>query len=280
MNFCFVILHYRTSNDTIECIKSIQKLEGDYKIVIVDNASQNGSIERIEALFANNDEIVIIKNTKNLGFAAGNNIGYAYARTQIKANMIAVLNNDIVIKQKDFINRIFELYRNSQFHIAGPDIVSLVDGHHQSPVVEKINSISKANKELFKYRILRIINKIGLYELMTRQPKKELNKISVADPMRYQENVILHGSFVIFSPMYVSEEECAFRPDTFMYMEEPILYEYCMLKNYKTVFDPSIVIYHKEDSSTNSLYNAAYAKREFVFKNMIRSLKIYRNLLK
>ncbi|WP_257608717.1 glycosyltransferase [Streptococcus pneumoniae] len=190
MNFCFVILHYRTSNDTIECIKSIQKLEGDYKIVIVDNASQNGSIERVEALFANNDEIVIIKNTKNLGFAAGNNIGYAYARTQIKADMIAVLNNDIVIKQKDFINRIFELYRNSQFHIAGPDIVSLVDGHHQSPVVEKINSISKANKELFKYRILRIINKIGLYELMTRQPKKELNRISVADPMRYQENVM------------------------------------------------------------------------------------------
>ncbi|VNT90388.1 glycosyltransferase [Streptococcus pneumoniae] len=280
MNFCFVILHYRTSNDTIECIKSIQKLEGDYKIVIVDNASQNGSIERVEALFTNNDEIVIIKNTKNLGFAAGNNIGYAYARTQIKADMIAVLNNDIVIKQKDFINRIFELYRNSQFHIAGPDIVSLVDGHHQSPVVEKINSISKANKELFKYRILRIINKIGLYELMTRQPKKELNRISVADPMRYQENVILHGSFVIFSPLYVSEEECAFRPDTFMYMEEPILYEYCMLKNYKTVFDPSIVIYHKEDSSTNSLYNAAYAKREFVFKNMIRSLKIYRSLLK
>lgn len=280
MDFCFVILHYRTSNDTIECIKSIQKLEGDYKIVIVDNASQNGSIERVEALFANNDEIVIIKNTKNLGFAAGNNIGYAYARTQIKADMIAVLNNDIVIKQKDFINRIFELYRNSQFHIAGPDIVSLVDGHHQSPVVEKINSISKANKELFKYRILRIINKIGLYELMTRQPKKELNRISVADPMRYQENVILHGSFVIFSPLYVSEEECAFRPDTFMYMEEPILYEYCMLKNYKTVFDPSIVIYHKEDSSTNSLYNAAYAKREFVFKNMIRSLKIYRSLLK
>lgn len=280
MNFCFVILHYRTSNDTIECIKSIQKLEGDYKIVIVDNASQNGSIERVEALFANNDEIVIIKNTKNLGFAAGNNIGYAYARTQIKADMIAVLNNDIVIKQKDFINRIFELYRNSQFHIAGPDIVSLVDGHHQSPVVEKINSISKANKELFKYRILRIINKIGLYELMTRQPKKELNRISVADPMRYQENVILHGSFVIFSPLYVSEEECAFRPDTFMYMEEPILYEYCMLKNYKTVFDPSIVIYHKEDSSTNSLYDAAYAKREFVFKNMIRSLKIYRSLLK
>ncbi|HGK9498072.1 TPA: glycosyltransferase family 2 protein [Streptococcus pneumoniae] len=280
MNFCFVILHYRTSNDTIECIKSIQKLEGDYKIVIVDNASQNGSIERVEALFANNDEIVIIKNTKNLGFAAGNNIGYAYARTQIKTDMIAVLNNDIVIKQKDFINRIFELYRNSQFHIAGPDIVSLVDGHHQSPVVEKINSISKANKELFKYRILRIINKIGLYELMTRQPKKELNRISVADPMRYQENVILHGSFVIFSPLYVSEEECAFRPDTFMYMEEPILYEYCMLKNYKTVFDPSIVIYHKEDSSTNSLYNAAYAKREFVFKNMIRSLKIYRSLLK
>ena len=48
MNYCFVILHYKTEKDTIECINSIKKLSGNYSIVVVDNASNNGSIEAVE----------------------------------------------------------------------------------------------------------------------------------------------------------------------------------------------------------------------------------------
>ena len=104
MELCFVILHYRTSEDTIECVRSIQELDGKYNIVIVDNASQNGSIEKVESIFSSDNKIFIIKNQKNLGFAEGNNIGYDYARKQLHATMVAVLNNDIVIKQNNFFS--------------------------------------------------------------------------------------------------------------------------------------------------------------------------------
>lgn len=39
----FVILHYRAIDTTRSCVKSIRALAGDKHIVIVDNASPNGT---------------------------------------------------------------------------------------------------------------------------------------------------------------------------------------------------------------------------------------------
>ena len=39
----FVILHYRAADMTRKCVERIKALEGDKKIVIVDNASPNGN---------------------------------------------------------------------------------------------------------------------------------------------------------------------------------------------------------------------------------------------
>ena len=74
--FCYVILHYLTAEDTINCVESILKQNEECKIIIVDNASNNGSIEQIEERYKKNTSIIIIKNEKNLGFADGNNICY------------------------------------------------------------------------------------------------------------------------------------------------------------------------------------------------------------
>ena len=54
------------------------------------------------------------------------------------------------------------------------------------------------------------------------------------------------------------------------------LYRYCMSHNYKMVYTPELHVLHKEDSSTSSMFNSDRKKREFVFKNMIKSLKVYR----
>jgi len=76
MEFCFVILHYKTAEDTIECVNSINRLNDECSIVIVDNASNNGSIEKVENEFKTLSNVTIIKNRENVGFAAGNNVGY------------------------------------------------------------------------------------------------------------------------------------------------------------------------------------------------------------
>ena len=56
MDIAFAILHYMTDEDTIACINSIvDKVDtDDYMIIVVDNASNIGSVERIKDGTANN----------------------------------------------------------------------------------------------------------------------------------------------------------------------------------------------------------------------------------
>jgi GT2 family glycosyltransferase len=108
----YVILHYVTAKDTIECIKSIENLQTDYEtsIVVVDNASGNDSLEEVKEITSNYNNITYIKNEKNLGFAKGNNVGFRYAKYELNADFIILLNNDTVIEQPDFSEKIVQKY--------------------------------------------------------------------------------------------------------------------------------------------------------------------------
>lgn len=276
MKFCYVILHYRTDEDTVLCVESIKKTTPDAEIVIVDNASNNGSIERIEAQFGEDSQIHIIKNDENLGFASGNNVGYAYAKNTLHADFIALSNNDIVVDTQDFDRRVYEIYERERFHLLGPDIVSMIDGGHQNPMSASKPDVKKISKEINRYRMLLVLSKLGVYEIF--KPKNKTRTV-IKDTEGSSSGIQLHGSFIIFSPDFIEKEDVAFREGTFLYMEESILNQYCRNKGYKTYFTPEIRVYHKEDSSTNSMFDKGKAKREFVFKNMIRSLKVYKDFL-
>jgi hypothetical protein len=47
-------------------------------------------------------EVELVETGANLGFAGGNNVGYAHARDRLGAAFIAVINNDTRIEQADF----------------------------------------------------------------------------------------------------------------------------------------------------------------------------------
>lgn len=282
MKFCFVILHYKTSEDTIECVESINKNAGFCDIVIVDNASNNGSIEKVANVFKGQKNITIIKNEKNLGFAAGNNVGYKYARETLKADFIAVSNNDIVIDTPEFVSMVEKIYSEKKFDVFGPDIESLFKSEHQNPMQNTVLNGREVKKEIRRYQILYMLSKIHLYDILKSKKKKYYDgnisrNIRKVDSEQY--DVILHGSFIVFSPTFVKKEQYSFRPGTFLYMEELIFYKYCEQKKYRTYFSPQVKVYHKEDSSTNALFKMPKKKREFVFKNMIKSLKVYRKIL-
>lgn len=92
-----VILNWNREKDTIECINSLKKAKTDgllLKIVVVDNASSKGikDIEKIE-------NIKVIKNKENLGFAGGNNVGIRYA-LENGADFLLLLNNDTLVDEK------------------------------------------------------------------------------------------------------------------------------------------------------------------------------------
>src|SRR5438132_1284829 len=48
----------------------------DFRVIVVDNASSDGSAEGIEGRYSN---VKLVRAEKNLGFAAGNNLGLEHA---------------------------------------------------------------------------------------------------------------------------------------------------------------------------------------------------------
>lgn len=95
-NVYIIVLNWNGKDDTIECIKSLREINYDnYKIIIVDNGSEDNSVLEIKKIFP---EIKIIENKENLGFAGGNNVGIKYA-VENKADYVLLINNDTTVDE-------------------------------------------------------------------------------------------------------------------------------------------------------------------------------------
>lgn len=85
-----IILSYNTRVLLERCLSSLhtaQTARDTWEIIVVDNASGDDSVAAIKKGFP---RVHVIENKKNLGFAAGNNIGIKKA----KGNIILLLNSD------------------------------------------------------------------------------------------------------------------------------------------------------------------------------------------
>ena len=72
-----IILNWNHKDDLIETIESFKKQDyPNLKLVISDNGSTDDSIPTVKK---NYNDIVVIENEDNLGWAAGNNVGIQYA---------------------------------------------------------------------------------------------------------------------------------------------------------------------------------------------------------
>lgn len=66
-----IIVNYNAGDSLRECVDSLLACPLDMEIIVVDNASADGSLEALN----DSPEINIIRNSKNLGFSAACNIG-------------------------------------------------------------------------------------------------------------------------------------------------------------------------------------------------------------
>lgn len=286
-NFTFVVLHYQTLDDSIGCVESILSNINyeNYNIIIVDNKSPNLTGNVLKEKYKSYPKINVILNEENMGFAKGNNVGFNYAKKELKSDFIALINNDTFIQQPDFITKIINKYSDLKFHILGPDIISTIDGIHQNPRILTLQNRERLKKYLRLYNILLFLNYFGLDKILETLKKKIINKPFVTPEQnisiqwdKEQNDVKLHGSALVFSPLYIMKYN-GLHPSTFMYSEEAILYFIAKRDDLKTVYFPSVKIFHKEDSSTNSVFTKNYTKRRFYYKNFINSGKVLLNLM-
>ncbi|MDD8018328.1 MAG: glycosyltransferase family 2 protein [Bacteroidota bacterium] len=92
-----VVLNWNQVDETIECVKSLlESSHPDLKIVIVDNASSDDSVEVLAKTFP---LIPLIQNSRNAGYAGGNNLGIKWAIDH-DAEYVLVLNNDVTVDKQ------------------------------------------------------------------------------------------------------------------------------------------------------------------------------------
>lgn len=115
-----VVVHYKGRELTQKCLSSLRKLKLDkigVKIVVVDNHST----EPLEEIAKEFPGVVYLKNSVNLGFADGNNVGIKYALRK-EADYILLLNNDTTV-DGNLVMKLFKAAeKDSKIGILAPKI--------------------------------------------------------------------------------------------------------------------------------------------------------------
>ncbi len=125
---CIIIVNYNTGLLLSRCLDSIRaQKESDCRVIVVDNASVDNSLELVRSGYP---EVQLIANDRNLGFAAANN----QAIRETEAEFLFFLNPDTELQPGclDEIRAFMEAH--PEVGMAGPAIINSDCSHH--PTVE------------------------------------------------------------------------------------------------------------------------------------------------
>lgn len=243
-----IILNYNGYKDTIECVRSIEKIDyNNYNIVIVDNNSKDGSVEILKKELQN---YKIIQINRNKGFAGGNNIGIKYAIYK-GAEYVLLLNNDTLVEPGFLTNLISGTL--SEDNKIGVSIGKIYYYSGNNKIWYAGGGINYLKGESFQ---------TGQDEIDYGQYDRKINVNFATGCM------MLINKEVIETVGYLQE-------DYFLYYEDT---DYCMRVRkygYKILYCPKSIIYHKVSSSTgllSEIYQFYMCRNRYLF--IKRNIKV------
>lgn len=90
MKLSIIIPVYNNVNFTKACLNDLSKLPDDHEVIVVNNASSDGTEEVVRSF----DKVTYLKNDTNEGFARACNRGYS----ESTGEYVCFLNNDIRVR--------------------------------------------------------------------------------------------------------------------------------------------------------------------------------------
>lgn len=243
-----VILNYNSHDLTVTLAEETAMMNAVDKICVVDNCSRDS----FEGEFTN-PKIHYIKNTKNAGYAAGNNIGLRYLVDEERCDVVFISNPDVYFDEQAITDMVTTLNLNPEIAIIstkrfGP-VNSSMHQYHKFPTFKK--SI------LGNFFLLSKLNKIESNE-------EQIQKVENAN--KYLEVDAVPGAF--FGMRSQMLKEIGFLHEgTFLYCEEIILARQAKELGYKAVIINSASYVHNH-------YIARFSNKK-MFERDRESLMIY-----
>lgn len=277
-----IILNWNGWRDTVECLESLYRITyPNYDVIAVDNGSTDNSVRKIKEyaegkiqvsskFFKYNPEnkpikvfeiteeeakqgkfnrplyekydvdrrMVLIKNKDNYGFAGGNNIGIKFALSVLNPDYILLLNNDTVV-DIGFLDKLVKVAeKEKNIGIVGPKILYYHNNRVINSVGAKVNwkfgSAANIGENELDY---------GQYGLLT------------------EREALLGACMLIKSEVFLKTG--LLDEKFFIILEET---DFCIRtkkQNYKIMYNPLAIVYHKGEQSRKriSLGNIYYSYR-------------------
>ena len=235
MDISIVIVNYNSLNFIKKCIDSIrehsEKKGFEYEILVVDNNSNDGSVEYLKEQDRKNDNFYLITNESNPGFSRASNIGALKA----KGKYLLFLNPDARLLSgsfTDLINFYDKKDKKGKIGIIGAKVLNS-DGTLQLSPRSFPTLARQFYESYFLYRIFKKSRIFGSYFL------------SWWDHNSQREVGWLTGSFMFIRKDYFIQTGM-FDEDYFMYSEDSDLCLKLYRKNFRNYYYPDFIIEHSD----------------------------------
>lgn len=111
-----IVLNYNGKETIKSCLESVYKSDYEnHELIVVDNASKDGSFELAKKLFSRSHFIL---NSENIGFAAGNNVAIRFALEKM-SDYVFLLNNDALL-EVDTLSKLVLVAEKQGLNIISP----------------------------------------------------------------------------------------------------------------------------------------------------------------
>jgi GT2 family glycosyltransferase len=216
MELSVIIVNYNGEKYLKNCLDSLKdKLQGIvYEVIIIDNASTDGSITFIKQYY---QSIVLIESKDNLGFGRGNNRAVDHA----KGEYLLLLNNDTIIQDK--LQPVLQILKGNPG--IGAVGIKMLNGNGKY--------LAAAGNFPYAGNLFRLKNMFHL--------GKEF-KTGIFTKTSYEVDW-LTGSFIML-PKKVYVKIGGFDEDYFMYVEDVDFNKKIAERGYKRVFLPNYSYLH------------------------------------
>lgn len=146
-----IIVSFNTKDLTRQCLASVREWYSDAHVVVVDNASKDGSAEMVQDEFP---EVELITLDRNAGFGGANNIGYERCKD---SDYVILLNSDTIVPDKSLQQCIEFMDTHPEIGATSPRLVGM-DGQpqqaqHPFPTVNDIFRKAFWKKSLYQLEV-------------------------------------------------------------------------------------------------------------------------------
>lgn len=238
-----VMLNWNRKEVLMESIQAVLDLDYPlYEVIVVDNASTDGSQQAVKENFPN---VVLVENDKNYGAIGGKNIGLRRA-IQSPVEYIYMVDNDIV-GAKDSLSKLVEVAEKDEkvgmvgammYDMSKPDIILSAGG-----TIDYTENVSRGRGDA----------------------QKDVGQFSKVEPVDY-----LWGG-ALLARKSVLEEVGLFDPGYIGYwFEDTDLSVRVTKAGYKILFSPFAKVWHKPHATIEQF---SFRKKYLATRNAVRFMK-------